>query len=220
MGRPATHSDQDFIDAAAELFASGGARAVTMMAVARSVGAPSGSIYHRFPDRPALLAALWLRTVRRFQDAYRGVVGPDPTPDNAVHATAWVVDWCRANLPEAMVLQAGSRTFDRENWPDESLAALADVDTAMQRTITSTVRAVAAHTGRPSDEVAFAVLDLPLAAVRRHLLAGEPPPPKTTRLVRSLAERIMLREPARVPTAPARRGTEEPVNGGSEGWRS
>lgn len=220
MGRPATHSDQKFIDAAIGLFAAGGARAVTMMAVARSVGAPSGSIYHRFPDRPALLAAVWLRTVRRFQEAYREVLGPDPTPGDAVEATAWVVDWCRANLPEAMVLQAGSRTFDRGDWPDEPLAELADLDAATQRTITSTVRAVAAHTGRPRDQVAFAVLDLPLAAVRRHLVAGEPPPPQTTRLVRALAERLMLPEPTEVPTARARHGTEDPGTAGSEGWRS
>lgn len=220
MGRPATHSDQDFIDAAAELFASGGARAVTMMAVARAVGAPSGSIYHRFTDRPALLAALWLRTLRRFQQAYRQVLGPDPTPADAVEATASVVDWCRANLAEATVLQAGSRTFDREHWPDESLAELTDMDAAMQRTITSTVRTVAALTGRPRDEVAFAVLDLPLAAVRRHLLAGEPPPPKTTKLVRSLAERIMLPEQSQTPAAPARHGVEEPVDEGSGRWRS
>lgn len=198
MGRPAEHTEQDFIDAAAELFASGGARAVTMMAVARSVGAPSGSVYHRFPDRPALLAALWLRTLRRFQQAYRDVLGSDPTAQDAVEATAWIVDWCRENLSEAVVLQAGSRTFDREHWPAEAQAELADMDAAMQRLVANTVRAVAADTGRPQDQVAFAVLDLPLAAVRRHLLAGEPPPPRTTSLVRSLAERIMLADPVDV----------------------
>lgn len=211
MGRPATHTDETFLDAAAELFASGGARAVTMIAVARSVRAPSGSIYHRFPDRPALLAALWLRTVRRFQQAYREVLGPDPTPWDAVEATAWVVDWCRAHLSEAVVLQAGSRTFDREHWPAESLAELADLDAAMHRTISGTVRAVAAHTGRPHDQVAFAILDLPLAAVRRHLLAGEPPPPRTSRLVRALAQRLMLPDPAEVAGAPFRTGTQDPA---------
>lgn len=218
MGRPPVHSDQDFIDAAAALFASGGARAVTMIAVARSVGAPSGSIYHRFPDRPALLAALWLRTLRRFQAGYREALGPDPTPEDAVEATAWVVDWCRANLAEALVLQAGSRTFDPENWPAEARAELAAIDAAMRRTIRSTVRAVARHTGRPRDQVAFAVLDLPLAAVRRHLLAGQPPPPKTTKLVRGLAERLILPDPAGTPTAPAPHGAEERVNDEPREW--
>ena len=66
MGRPARYDVDSLLDGAVALAASGGPAAVTMTAVASAVGAPSGSVYHRFPTRAALLSALWLRTLERF----------------------------------------------------------------------------------------------------------------------------------------------------------
>ena len=76
----------DFVDAATRLFAEGGVRALTMNAVAREISAPSGSIYHRFPDRAALLAAMWFRTTGDFQRGYLDVLGDPATPAGAVRA--------------------------------------------------------------------------------------------------------------------------------------
>ena len=54
------------LDAAGALLVAGGAHGLTASAVARSLSAPSGSVYHRFASRDHLAAALWLRTVERF----------------------------------------------------------------------------------------------------------------------------------------------------------
>ncbi|WP_433060346.1 TetR/AcrR family transcriptional regulator [Dactylosporangium sp. CS-033363] len=70
MGRPARHDSGSLLDAAVRLVVAGGPKALTMAAVAREAGGPSGSVYHRFAGRPALAAALWLRTVERFQDGF------------------------------------------------------------------------------------------------------------------------------------------------------
>jgi len=43
---------------------------VTIGDVSRRLGAPGGSIYHWFPSREELLVRLWLRSVRRFHEAY------------------------------------------------------------------------------------------------------------------------------------------------------
>jgi AcrR family transcriptional regulator len=70
MPRPARFDADELLDHAVALTAAEGPAAVTMARVARAAGAPSGSVYYRFPSRAELLAALWLRTVGRFQDGF------------------------------------------------------------------------------------------------------------------------------------------------------
>lgn len=72
------------LDAAAEeVLARGSAAEVTIAAVAQRLGAPSGSIYHRFPSRDELLVRLWIRSVRRFHDRYLAA-GRDGDPQRAI----------------------------------------------------------------------------------------------------------------------------------------
>ncbi|MFE1591132.1 TetR/AcrR family transcriptional regulator [Nocardia sp. NPDC058705] len=191
MGRPPRHDQDSLLDSAVQLFATGGARSVTMAAVARSAGAPSGSVYHRFPDRPALLAALWLRSTRRFFDQYLQIIGATPEPSEAIAAVAWIVDWCRGNLAEAIVLQAGARTFEPDEWPEQARNELAEHDHAQNQAMTTIVQAIAARTGHPHDHITFALIDLPLAVVRPYLLQDEPPPARATELVTELAESLL-----------------------------
>ena len=192
MGRPSTHTTDDFLDAAAGLFAQGGARALSMRAVARAINAPSGSIYHRFPDRPALLAALWLRTTRRFENSYLDALGGQPTPAGAVTATAWIVDWCRTHLSEAIVLQAGVHAFEPNEWAQSAKTELEEATKAQRKGLAKIVKTLADQTGIPRDQIAFTLIDLPLAVVRRHLVAAEPPPPAASRLARALSTSVLL----------------------------
>ncbi|WP_405177732.1 TetR/AcrR family transcriptional regulator [Nocardia sp. NBC_01377] len=191
MGRPPLHDPDDFLDSAARLFAASGARAVTMAAVARSIGAPSGSIYHRFPDRPALLAALWLRSSRKFLEEYLRVVGVTPELDDAVAASAWIVDWCRDNLAEATVLQSGTRTFEPDEWPESARIKLAEHDMAQKQALRALVQALATRTGLTRDRITFALIDMPLAVVRPYLHQGKPPPTRATELARDLARTLL-----------------------------
>lgn len=193
MGRPATHTADALLDAGVALFAEGGARAVTMASVARAAGAPSGSIYHRFPDRPALLHALWARAVQTFDEAYRLQLGEAPTPAHAVASTAWIVDWCREQPGTAAVLHAGHRAFSRDQWAAADIEALASYERRRDRRLAKVVRGIAVAAGRPRDEIAFAMVDLPLAVVRRHLPGSVPE--AATGLVRRLATAIILGGP-------------------------
>lgn len=59
MVRKADFDENSFIVAATDLIAAGGPSAATMAAIAHRAGAPTGSIYHRFPSRAALLGAVW-----------------------------------------------------------------------------------------------------------------------------------------------------------------
>jgi AcrR family transcriptional regulator len=183
MGRPPRHNADDFLDAAVRLFATDGIAAVTMSAVAREVGAPSGSIYHRFPGRPTLLAAVWLRTLTRFQQDYLAILEQEPTIEVAVEAAAQVVRWCRAHPAEGKLLYEGDRALGVDEWPPEDRARADEANRRLDAALTKVVRRLRPLTGRSTDELMLALVDLPYAAVRRHLDRGEAPPPRAVDLV-------------------------------------
>lgn len=92
MVRKAQFDDNDFIQAAIDLIAQGGPAAATMAAIANNAGAPTGSIYHRFKSRSALLGAAWLRCLGAMTDE----ILPQLTrghSDGAITAlTLWVTE--------------------------------------------------------------------------------------------------------------------------------
>lgn len=187
MGRPPRHDVDRLLDAAAALVAEGGPGAATMTAVARAASAPSGSVYHRFPGRPALLAALWLRTVERFQQGFLAALDTDPPAQAAPAAARHVVAWCRAHPNEARILLYGPADFDHGNWPEQARERLA----AANERVTSALRALAARLGRSSahdlERLTLAAVDIPYATVRRHFSAGSPLPDYAEDLVTSCA---------------------------------
>lgn len=191
MGRPRRHSVDDLLDAAAGLFADGGARAVTMSAVAKAAGAPSGSLYHRFGDRPSLLAALWARTVDRFQAGYLQALHTTPPVDGAVAAVAHAVQWCRENPAQAHVLHAGKRAFDAHTWSGDDRTAIANSERELESGLEAACRSLRTATNRSTDELLLVLVDLPYATVRRHLNKGETPPPQTVTTATTAARTLL-----------------------------
>ena len=119
MPRPARYTVDELLDAAAALLAADGPAAVTMSAVARAAGAPSGSMYHRFPTRAALCGELWMRTEERFQAGFdRRTVGVGDPRTRCVAAARFTVQWCRDHPVEAQVLLAGADALCLAEWPD------------------------------------------------------------------------------------------------------
>lgn len=191
MGRPRLHDPDGLLDAAVRLFARDGTRGLTVAAVARESKSPSGSVYHLFPDRPTLLAAVWLRTVRRFHEDYTAAWGDLAAAADAASSARWIVERCRADLGEALVLQAGPQAFAVESWPPAAAAEWAQLDAERKKRIAGIVGRVAADVGRPRADVAFALYELPLAVARRHLVAGEPLPPAAADQAERLAGRLL-----------------------------
>jgi len=183
MGRPPRHDADSLLDAAVGLSAAGGPQAVTMAAVIAAAGAPSGSLYHRFPGRPALQAALWLRTLERFQAGFLAAAAGADGPAAALGAAAHTVAWSRAHPAEARILLYGAADFGCDSWPERERARLL----ARQAEVTTAIGALTAKLGLGGadgrERVVLATVDIPLALVRRHLLAGEPVPQSAERLI-------------------------------------
>ncbi|MFD7498064.1 TetR/AcrR family transcriptional regulator [Streptomyces sp. NPDC059832] len=184
MARPPRFDTGQILDAAVLLAASGGPADVTMTAVAQAVGAPSGSVYHRFPGRAALLAEVWLRSVERFQDGYFAALGSDPDPRLAARAAArHVVSWSRAHPQEASLLLYGPEEFGRADWSEEHKER---ADLGNQRvfgSLATLAEALGAAGPQDRDRVTLALIDLPLSVIRQHLRAGRPLPPYAEDLV-------------------------------------
>jgi AcrR family transcriptional regulator len=179
MGRPARHDSDSLLDAAVRLVGAGGPKALTVAAVAREAGGPSGSVYHRFSGRPALAAALWLRTVGRFQAGFLTAV----EEGNPARAARHVVAWCRAHPGEARVLLYRADDFDHEHWSASDRDAL----DAMNGRAVAALRAV----GGDFDKVVLALTDLPTALVRRHLRSGHEIPARAEDLAEETAVLIL-----------------------------
>jgi AcrR family transcriptional regulator len=191
MGRPATHTTAQFLDAATVLFAEGGARAVTMAATAKATGAPNGSIYHRFPDRPALLAELWLRTLRDFQDLFAATLGDAASVDAAVEAATSVVRWCRKHPEGARVLDAGKQAFGPADWSPEAVTAVTAAEAELRGALKQATLTLPPLTGCTDEDVVLALVEIPRAVVHRYLSTGRTPPPKAADLVERTVRKLL-----------------------------
>lgn len=185
--RPARYSREQILETALELLGSGGPQAVSVSAIARAMGAPSGSIYHRYPSKDHLLADLWLDTVEAFQDHYLGALS-----QGLVEAACSVLEWSRRHLPRARLLLLYRRDdLLSEGWP----TGLQERAAALKRRFEAALDEQARTLGIEPDRVLFAGVDIPMAAVRRFLRAGELPPPGRGRMVREAVEALLRSTP-------------------------
>ncbi len=170
MPRQPRYSTDDLLDAALALHAEGGLEATTMAAVARAVGAPSGSVYHRFGGRDELIAALWLRTVERFQEGFVAALADPDVRAAATGAALHVAARARSHPEEAaLLLHLGRDGLLETSITEEQRERLIDQD----RKISEAMAAFRARLGGAEMvRVRFALIDAPYAAVRPYLKAG------------------------------------------------
>ncbi|MFD7234518.1 TetR/AcrR family transcriptional regulator [Streptomyces syringium] len=174
MARPPRFNLDQLLDAAVRLAAASGPAGVTMSAVAKEVGAPSGSVYHRFAGRTVLLAEVWLRTVEHFQEGWFAALEGETDPRRAGSAAArHVLAWSRAHPQEAALLLYGARDFGRAEWPGEQADRADRGHRRVRDAVAGLATALGATDTAARERVSLAVIDLPLSLVRRHLRAGE-----------------------------------------------
>lgn len=184
MGRPAKFDTEQILDATAQLVAEGGPGLATVAGIAERLGAPTGSIYHRFTSRDLLVARLWIRTVRRAQEGAVEAISQTDVKKAAIDGALHVPRWSRSNLADACVLVLYRREQLAEQWPAELGDELATLNDPLKAAIRSFVRRrFGSVTNTNLELTSFALLDVPYAAVRRYLITGNPPPPSVDNLI-------------------------------------
>ena len=194
MARPARFSDADLLDAAAVVAAANGPAATTISAIAKAAGAPTGSLYHRFPSRDVLLGTLWLDLIGRFQAGWIEALEALDTDAAALHALTWV----RAHPREARLLLLYRREdFLAGDWPP----TLADRAAHVNDRAAAVLRAfAAAELGDDKSatlrRARFALAEIPFAAVRAYVAADQAPPPDLDALVLTASRAVLAAEGA------------------------
>jgi AcrR family transcriptional regulator len=184
VGRPAKFDSEQILDITARIIADGGPGQATVAAIAQRLGAPSGSIYHRFESRDLLLARLWIRTVRSAQEGFVAALALPDLDQAALEAALHIPRWSRQHLPEATVLLLYRREDLVDRWPEELGPQVAELNKRMEAAVRDfTRRWFGRITPTSLETVAFALVDTPYGASRRDLLAGKPPPPTVDELI-------------------------------------
>lgn len=163
------------LDAALAILQREGMRALSASRVCQELGAPSGSLYHRFASRDALLAELWLRCAERFQSGYFAALSAPGDPRLAAHAAVrWFIERARAAPAETRVLMS----YRREDLSDGDWPATVQVRARALAVAHKQARAdYAARLLWPDGQVdvprlEYALLGLPYAAVHAESRAG------------------------------------------------
>jgi AcrR family transcriptional regulator len=177
----AAFREADFLGAALVLAAERGPAAVTVGAITARLGAPTGSFYHRFVSRNALLGMLWLRTVLDFQAGVTAALDAGDGLAAALHTPAWA----REHLDEARLLLLYDRDdFVQGDWPAELRERVMEMTKQMEAGSARRAQVIFGRDGAEERQLAqFLIASLPVAAVRPYLVRREAPPPLVDRLL-------------------------------------
>ncbi|NTY60996.1 TetR family transcriptional regulator [Mycolicibacterium sphagni] len=169
MAPPRKHETDAILDAARELVLAEGPRAAGVAAIAKASGAPVGTLYHRFGNRDGILAATWLRALDRFQ-SLAVAASADSAVEAAVATALSAIEFAKRFPGDARLLL----TVRPEDLVDADGGALVTAITSRNAPLVERLRQLAgelygADDRRSLDVVQRAVVDLPYAAVRRHV---------------------------------------------------
>jgi hypothetical protein len=100
-----------------------------------------------------------------------------------VAAARFTVQWCRDHPVEAQVLLTGADALGEADWPDEM--------TSRRKRLHGTLRRMLAGMPSDLDRVNAAVIDIPYAVVRRHLVARRAIPASADVIVEQCARTLI-----------------------------
>ncbi len=174
MAKRALYSRAEILDAAVQAVHQRG-HSATVADVTTVLGAPSGSIYHRFPSRHSLFVSAWVRCVRHFHSTFASVLQTDD-PVEAIVATGLLIPtFCREHPAEARTLTLFRYSTLMADPPGDLAADLQGLNDPVVNHISDlTQRRYGRTTPRGLELVALACRDTPYGMVRG--LIGGPIP--------------------------------------------
>lgn len=169
MARPAKFTPDDILDATSAAVGTHGP-AATIAQVSAQIGAPVGSIYHRFPSREHLMTRLWLRAIRRF---HVGLLDTGRISDPREALLAQAVHqprFCRENPRDAFVMSLHSQRQLMTSCPKELRQDVADVNDDIWALGRDQMQALyGTSQGHIADVVALGIRQTPYGMIRTHI---------------------------------------------------
>ncbi len=180
MARP-RFDNASFLAAARAIAIHQGPSAVTVESVTRRLSAPKGSFYYRFASRDLLVGEVWLATALKFQEGFFAAIDANDGLRAALHTPAWV----REHSDDARLLMLHSRhDFVSGEWPERLRRGVKDQENRFIEGLSRFAQArFGAVTPAHLRRVTFAIVEVPLVAVKQHLQRGEPPPALVDELI-------------------------------------
>jgi len=99
---------------AAELFARKGVAATTVREIADAVGILSGSLYHHFESKDAIVAEILTGYLRAIQDHYAAVLASGKGPAESLHDLVLTSLQVASEQPQATTIYQNERPYLRE----------------------------------------------------------------------------------------------------------
>jgi AcrR family transcriptional regulator len=193
MPRAPQFDQAQILDAAERLIARHGPAGATIGAIAQAVGAPTGSIYHRFDSRDVLLAEIWLGAATAFQTTFfERLAGPAPW-EAGLGAALYMAQRVRERPREARLLLLHRREdFVDRGWPVNMRRRAEQLGRQVEAELRAFSRRLCSRQdARTVRSITYALVEAPVAAVRRYVAAAESPPPYVDGLIRVTYEAVI-----------------------------
>jgi AcrR family transcriptional regulator len=192
MVRLAKFSEDSIIDAAIAVVAHCGVAAVSIAAIAAKAGAPTGSVYHRFDSRGAILARAWLRVKADF----RSEVACHWSDGNTWEAVAGFLQWCREKpLYAKFLLQCDDWPIFDEPLSPELHAALETEQEALDQCFRKCLVHLQQDSPVPGPDteavLRFTLFGSPIAMIKPYLLQDLPIPARIDTVLRASHDAVV-----------------------------
>lgn len=169
MARPAKFTDDDVLDAATAALTRFGPD-MTIAQIARQMGAPVGSIYHRFESRDHLLVRLWLRSIRRFQAGLLDAAADSDVERALMRSALHIPRFCREHPATSLTMTLFRQQRLARDAPAGLEADVAAVNDAVDAALADMVRRRWGRITERRERLAFtAVRQSPYGLVRPYV---------------------------------------------------
>jgi AcrR family transcriptional regulator len=190
MGRSAHFDSEHFVSAAQRVMAAEGPPGLTIQKIAGQAGATTGSVYHRFASIDVIAATAWVEAATEYQRSFARSLQGRALFDVVLAGALHTPEWSRGNLIRARVLlRFDAGNFDSADLPGPLRGQVQRLRKDLRKAVAALLRRFTpADRERSAHLLQFLLAEMPLAAVKPHLIKNQRPPAYVDSFIRQSIE--------------------------------